>query len=130
MTKRLTMPGLVTLVLLSLAGCTKPVDDEVAAAALRAADIADLNNLMSLHSWYHAAMQNDVEIGLHGGDRHTGGHGLLAGGRQAHLAHVDDRDLESPLPARESRAQGRARHPQHPCGTTQGACIGDDLLEQ
>ncbi len=45
-----------------LAGACARVDDEARRAALRAADIADINNLMSLHSWYHAAMQNDVEL--------------------------------------------------------------------
>jgi hypothetical protein len=45
-----------------LAGACGRMDDEAQRAALRAADIADINNLMSLHSWYHAAMQNDVEL--------------------------------------------------------------------
>jgi len=30
--------------------------------AQRANDLHELNNLMSLHSWYHAAMMNDVEL--------------------------------------------------------------------
>jgi hypothetical protein len=38
------------------------MNDETAKAALKGADIAECNNLMSLHSWYHAAMQNDVEL--------------------------------------------------------------------
>lgn len=46
---------------LALAACAR-MDGEAQRAALRAADIADINNLMSLHSWYHAAMQNDVEL--------------------------------------------------------------------
>jgi hypothetical protein len=42
--------------------CSNKVNDEAAKAALKALDIAECNNLMSLHSWYHAAMQNDVEL--------------------------------------------------------------------
>ena len=30
-------------------------------AALKGADYAEINNLMSLHSWYHAALRNDLE---------------------------------------------------------------------
>jgi hypothetical protein len=30
-------------------------------AAFKAADYAEINNLMSLHSWYHAALRNDIE---------------------------------------------------------------------
>jgi len=58
----LAKPALLALAMLSLAGCAQPMDDEAARAALRANDIADLNNLMSLHSWYHAAMRNGEEI--------------------------------------------------------------------
>ncbi len=39
----------------------KPLS-EVEKAALRAADIAACQNLMSLHSWYHSAFLNDVEL--------------------------------------------------------------------
>jgi hypothetical protein len=38
------------------------MNQEAQKAALKAADIAACNNLMSLHSWYHSAMQNDVEL--------------------------------------------------------------------
>jgi hypothetical protein len=34
---------------------------EVEKAALKGADYAEINNLMSLHSWYHAALRNDIE---------------------------------------------------------------------
>jgi len=59
---------LVSLWLLSLLaafgllGLTACKNSEAEKAALRAADIADCNRLMSLHAWYHAAMQNDVEL--------------------------------------------------------------------
>ena len=45
-----------------LVACMGGANDEVARAALKAADIAEINNVMSLHSWYHAAMQNGVEV--------------------------------------------------------------------
>lgn len=48
--------------MLAMAACSSKVDDEVAKAALKAADYAELNNLMSLHSWYHAAFMNGDEI--------------------------------------------------------------------
>jgi hypothetical protein len=44
----------------ALAGCA--MNDEAARAALKAADIDEINNVMSLHSWYHAAMQSNVEV--------------------------------------------------------------------
>ena len=31
-------------------------------AAIKGADYAEINNLMSLHSWYHAALRNDIEV--------------------------------------------------------------------
>jgi hypothetical protein len=34
---------------------------EVEKAALKGADYAEICNLMSLHSWYHAALRNDIE---------------------------------------------------------------------
>ena len=46
----------------SLAACAGAANDEVVRAALKAADIAEIHNVMSLHSWYHAAMQNSVEV--------------------------------------------------------------------
>ncbi|MFO1402347.1 MAG: nuclear transport factor 2 family protein [Steroidobacteraceae bacterium] len=46
----------------ALAACAGGANDEVARAALKAADIAEINNVMSMHSWYHAAMQNGVEV--------------------------------------------------------------------
>lgn len=57
--------AMLCLILASLAGLTACNDnrlDEVEIAALKAADYADLNNLMSLHSWYHAAFKNAEEI--------------------------------------------------------------------
>ena len=55
----LTVPLLAAFGLLGLTACK---NNEAEKAALRAADIADCNRLMSLHAWYHAAMQNDVEL--------------------------------------------------------------------
>lgn len=48
-------------------GCAQQKPDnsqaiEALKLAQRANDLHELNNLMSLHSWYHAAMMNDVEI--------------------------------------------------------------------
>ena len=56
---RYVLAGMIVAAM--LAACAR-MDDEAPRAALRAADVADINNLMSLHSWYHAAMQNDVEL--------------------------------------------------------------------
>jgi len=36
-------------------------DNEDLKTAIKGADYAEINNLMSLHSWYHAAMRNDLE---------------------------------------------------------------------
>jgi hypothetical protein len=47
-------------------GCAQKQDNSQALEALRLAqranDLHQLNNLMSLHSWYHAASMNDVEL--------------------------------------------------------------------
>ena len=58
---RLGLAGCALVCLLTVAACNQ-MNDEAARAALKAADIAEINNVMSLHSWYHAAMQNDVEV--------------------------------------------------------------------
>jgi len=52
---------------LILGGCVQQNQDsskavEALKLAQRANDLHELNNLMSLHSWYHAAMMNDVEL--------------------------------------------------------------------
>ena len=57
--RMLTVASLLVVGLLGMTACK---DSEVASDAHKAADIAACNNLMSLHSWYHAAMQNDVEL--------------------------------------------------------------------
>lgn len=44
----------------ALAACG--ADPELARAAYKAADTAEINNVMSRHSWYHAAMMNPVEV--------------------------------------------------------------------
>jgi hypothetical protein len=48
------------------AGCAQKQDNSQALEALklaqRANDLHQLNNLMSLHAWYHAASMNDVEL--------------------------------------------------------------------
>ena len=56
---RLVLASLAVVCLLAMTACG---DKEAARDAHKAADIAACNNLMSLHSWYHAAMQNDVEL--------------------------------------------------------------------
>jgi hypothetical protein len=47
-------------------GCAQKQDNTQALEALklaqRANDLQQLNNLMSLHAWYHAASMNDVEL--------------------------------------------------------------------
>lgn len=48
------------LALLSL-GAVSMYTSEAEKAALKGADYAEINNLMSLHSWYHAALRNDIE---------------------------------------------------------------------
>jgi hypothetical protein len=52
--------------LIFFGGCTRQEDNKQALEALklaqRANDIHQVNNLMSLHSWYHAASMNDVEL--------------------------------------------------------------------
>lgn len=58
-TKLLTFTVGGALALLMLVGsCSQ----EAQQAALRANDIADCNNLMGLHVWYHSAFLNDVEL--------------------------------------------------------------------
>jgi len=54
---------IAAICMLGIAACgNNQMTEEAQKAALKAADIAACNNLMSLHSWYHAAMQNDVEL--------------------------------------------------------------------
>jgi hypothetical protein len=48
--------------LLATVGCTNKQNDEAIAAGQRAGDVVAIENVMSLHFWYHAAMMNDVEI--------------------------------------------------------------------
>lgn len=45
--------------LFSSTSCT---DSETKKAALKGADYAEINNLMSAHSWYHAYLRNDLEL--------------------------------------------------------------------
>jgi hypothetical protein len=50
-----------------LGGCAQKEPDnsqaiEALKLAQRANDLHQLNNLMSLHSWYHCSMQNDIEL--------------------------------------------------------------------
>ena len=56
--KMLAVTSLFVVGLLGMTACK----NDVASDAHKAADIAACNNRMSLHSWYHAAMQNDVEL--------------------------------------------------------------------
>ncbi len=60
--RRVCLGILASLAAFGLLGVTACRNNEAEKAALRAADIADCNRLMSLHAWYHAAMQNDVEL--------------------------------------------------------------------
>ena len=55
------------IVMTAFWGCTQQAPDnsqaiEALRLARRANDLHQLNNLMSLHSWYHSAMMNDVEV--------------------------------------------------------------------
>jgi hypothetical protein len=52
----------ITCVLGSVACPNNKATEAALAAGQRAADIAEIQNVMSLHSWYHAAQMNDVEI--------------------------------------------------------------------
>jgi hypothetical protein len=65
--------GWLTIILICLImgviffpGCAQKQDNTQALEALklaqRANDLQQLNNLMSLHAWYHAASMNDVEL--------------------------------------------------------------------
>jgi len=47
---------------LATVGCSNKQSEEALAAGQRAADVVAIENVMSLHFWYHAAMMNDVEI--------------------------------------------------------------------
>jgi SnoaL-like domain len=56
---------MIILVLTCVVGavaCSDQMSDEAQKAAVRANDIADCNNLMSLHVWYHSGFLNDVEL--------------------------------------------------------------------
>jgi hypothetical protein len=48
------------LALLSF-GAVSTYTSEANKKAFKGADYAEINNLMSLHSWYHAALRNDIE---------------------------------------------------------------------
>jgi hypothetical protein len=53
---------ILAVLLLGAIGCGETEAQKAAQkAALKGADYAEINNLMSLHSWYHAAMRNDIE---------------------------------------------------------------------
>jgi hypothetical protein len=52
---------LACIVAFSLFGMVACQTAEEKKAALKGADYAEINNLMSLHSWYHAALRNDIE---------------------------------------------------------------------
>lgn len=47
---------------LACLGTTSCSNTEAEKAAIRANDIADCNNLMGMHVWYHGAFMNDVEL--------------------------------------------------------------------
>jgi hypothetical protein len=49
---------ILALLLFSTVACQTAEEKK---AALKGADYAEINNLMSLHSWYHAALRNDIE---------------------------------------------------------------------
>jgi hypothetical protein len=52
------IPSMALLLVLN-SGC---VDKEEMARLQKALDIAEIQNLMSLHAWYHAVSMNDVEL--------------------------------------------------------------------
>lgn len=54
--------GVLALLMFAAVSCTSQADKAALNEALKAADYAAVNNLMSLHSWYHAAMRNDLEV--------------------------------------------------------------------
>jgi hypothetical protein len=57
---RAGLMGVCMLALLAFCSvsCTNSEDQKT---AIKGADYAEINNLMSLHSWYHAALRNDIE---------------------------------------------------------------------
>lgn len=60
-------PACLMIGLLVFGACAQQSSDssqatEALKLAQRANDLHQLNNLMSLHSWYHCSMQNDVEL--------------------------------------------------------------------
>lgn len=52
---------ILALLLFGAVSCTSQADQEALKEAIKGKDYAEINNLMSLHSWYHAAMRNDLE---------------------------------------------------------------------
>jgi hypothetical protein len=66
-TKKIVTSSLLTICLatsglLATVGCSNKQSQEALAAGQRAGDVVAIENVMSLHFWYHAAMMNDVEV--------------------------------------------------------------------
>lgn len=53
---------MLAILLFGAVACTSQADKEAIQEAIKGKDYAEINNLMSLHSWYHAAMRNDLEV--------------------------------------------------------------------
>jgi len=64
MQRKPAIPALAFMVMafLMFSATVTAASDEADKAALRANDIATLNNLMGRHVWYHSAFLNDVEL--------------------------------------------------------------------
>ena len=62
MKKILTVTSLLICLTLACLWTTSCADKAAQEAAIRANDIADCNNLMGWHVWYHGAYMNDVEL--------------------------------------------------------------------